>query len=787
MPLLMPGGISPTILGGGGYPPTSGVGGVATASLGWYNVKDYGALGNGVADDRAPLNTLANVTMPAAGGTMYFPPGTYVIGSALTIPAHVAVVMAAGAKISGAFTLTIQGPFDAPPLTVFEGGVTVVFGTMVPRVFGQWWGVAGGAPEGVVRGSVGAIYVQSDGVNGKTLWRKHTGTGNTGWALMQGELRIVNVLDYMTAAQRADVLAKTYTLDVRAAIQAAWDDADLVFHPEGGYRIDSGAITSLSPNDGQVVLGAGIDKTIFKEYGTIGSQRGTIYVDSGSAVVANNRKNIVLQDFTIDGNRTTLPDNPTATQHNIAFHGVTNVVLERVKFRDAQGQGFVMSVNEERHNKNVTLRDCVFDGVANYQDIAIQVGDVDGMLIDNVYITKWQRLGAAEPGVIAFERPVPVTNGVFRNIRIQGGLIFDTGGGSAFGAINFVVNPGTTTAKDFQVIGTTIITATGGGIQFKADAAASDTAKHHLVIRDVLVSGATGAPLQIYGLSGGVVDNFRAENCTWESYLGRDGTNDILDLVIQNSRFYKCATGMSKDGAIYVYGVNRFTFDNNEISTCGDTAAATAAGLKFLGTALTSDYVRITRNRFIGGGRMNTAMTKAAGHTLTSANNDEYGNDYGGLTNTAFTATRPLPIKQPLLNPSTSGPLLMGGNITNDDGTRNIGTSALPFATEYLKEITGRLATCNVSIPTATATTVFTEAQTGLQCMVLMVIRDADSSSHISAAWAFSDGNRGLFEVVKIGGDGTWSRSGTNIQFTHTQGSTKTYHGTMLRFSPFIT
>lgn len=151
MTLLMPGGISPTILGGGGYPPTSGVGGVATASLGWYNVRDYGALGNGVADDRAALNTLANVTMPAAGGTMYFPPGTYKIESALTFPLHVTVVMAAGAKFAsvGAVALTISGPFYARRERVFDslptGGATPLavsfpHGSPTNEYLPEWWG-----------------------------------------------------------------------------------------------------------------------------------------------------------------------------------------------------------------------------------------------------------------------------------------------------------------------------------------------------------------------------------------------------------------------------------------------------------------------------------------------------------------------------------------------------------------------------------------------------------------------------------------------------------------------
>jgi len=49
-----------------------------------YNVKNYGLVGDGVTDDRAALNTLLNTTAPT-GSTIYFPPGTYLIGSNIAI------------------------------------------------------------------------------------------------------------------------------------------------------------------------------------------------------------------------------------------------------------------------------------------------------------------------------------------------------------------------------------------------------------------------------------------------------------------------------------------------------------------------------------------------------------------------------------------------------------------------------------------------------------------------------------------------------------------------------
>jgi len=70
-------GISPTTViveGGGG----SGL------PEGWFDVKDYGALGNDTGDDGPSFNACiaaANVK----GGVIYVPPGTYRITTALTV------------------------------------------------------------------------------------------------------------------------------------------------------------------------------------------------------------------------------------------------------------------------------------------------------------------------------------------------------------------------------------------------------------------------------------------------------------------------------------------------------------------------------------------------------------------------------------------------------------------------------------------------------------------------------------------------------------------------------
>lgn len=139
-----------------------------------YDAKAAGAKGDGVTDDRAALNTLANTTIPATGGTIWFPPGTYNIGSAITFPVGVQLKFSQGAKLlaPNGVTVNINGTIDASSnQLIFSwsgtghftfGGVDNTSGTstasqMNPAaglfnqtvLIPQWWGVKGDYVNGV--------------------------------------------------------------------------------------------------------------------------------------------------------------------------------------------------------------------------------------------------------------------------------------------------------------------------------------------------------------------------------------------------------------------------------------------------------------------------------------------------------------------------------------------------------------------------------------------------------------------------------------------------------------
>lgn len=107
------------------------------------------AWGDGTHDDRAVLNTLANSTIPATGGTILFRNATYRIASSMTFPSNVTLNFALGAMlaIDTGVTVTINGQIEAGLHQIFDctgtGAVSFPSPGGVPETFVAWWGANG--------------------------------------------------------------------------------------------------------------------------------------------------------------------------------------------------------------------------------------------------------------------------------------------------------------------------------------------------------------------------------------------------------------------------------------------------------------------------------------------------------------------------------------------------------------------------------------------------------------------------------------------------------------------
>lgn len=51
----------------------------STASVEWFNVKNFGATGDGNGDDTKSIQAAIDAAVANKGGVVYFPPGTYLV------------------------------------------------------------------------------------------------------------------------------------------------------------------------------------------------------------------------------------------------------------------------------------------------------------------------------------------------------------------------------------------------------------------------------------------------------------------------------------------------------------------------------------------------------------------------------------------------------------------------------------------------------------------------------------------------------------------------------------
>ena len=95
-----------------------------------FNVKDYGATGDGTTDDTAPINSAMAAANTAASGSLYLPRGTYIVSAPLTAlasrvlnagsgPANI-IKLAAG--FSGAAVVNLTNDYTGIRSVYFIGG-----------------------------------------------------------------------------------------------------------------------------------------------------------------------------------------------------------------------------------------------------------------------------------------------------------------------------------------------------------------------------------------------------------------------------------------------------------------------------------------------------------------------------------------------------------------------------------------------------------------------------------------------------------------------------------------
>jgi hypothetical protein len=381
--------------------------------------------------------------------------------------------------------------------------------------------------------------------------------------------------------------------DDTAAIQAAVNAEEGVFFPTGTYKVSS----AISIPSNRLLSGEGASSVI-SYFGGAASQ-GALYVNSGSASAYVD--NIIVQDLKVLGQVASLGFNEFI--HNISFNGVRNCVIQRCVIEGFRGDGIYIGSGDvggqERHNINVTIRDCYIDGVNKQNRNGISVIDGNGVNIDNNYITRTTRAGVPGqvdmPGAIDIEPDANVFH-VVRDISIRNNKIFDCNSGVA--AIG-VLLPGvvyTTPPTGFNIENNYIDTPNAPsnnsyGIFFQygspftsppSAVVVDSTPNLSIRVTNNVVRFPTGA----FGLGRGFVlwncNDVVMDGNTFVggavSYLGYPNTN-VINFTLSNNEFI--SVNGSGDYAVSVFNASRLNIVNNIFKDCGGVAGAARGAIEF--------------------------------------------------------------------------------------------------------------------------------------------------------------------------------------------------------------
>jgi hypothetical protein len=162
------------------------------------SVKEYGALGNGVANDTTAIQNALN----SGYQNIYFPAGTYKVNATLTIPKDISIFG------------------DGPSLSMIDGRAGSCWGTQIPvlknSVSGITWSLLPNLVSGISEGSRTLNFATPHGLSvGDMVWV----TGNTAWNLYitdyppnKGEIRRIGLIDGTTGAVIQGTFYDNYSL-----------------------------------------------------------------------------------------------------------------------------------------------------------------------------------------------------------------------------------------------------------------------------------------------------------------------------------------------------------------------------------------------------------------------------------------------------------------------------------------------------------------------------------------------------------------------------------------------
>ncbi|MES2295270.1 MAG: hypothetical protein V4527_18380 [Pseudomonadota bacterium] len=410
-------------------------------------------------------------------------------------------------------------------------------------------------------------------------------------------------------------------------------------------KLSSGGIVRIGPGGfmqdtvtlpaGITIAGAGMGVTILTQ-GTTASSYGMFYAESSGASAYID--DITIRDLTVQNTAGTF----SQFIHLMAFAGVRDLLIERVEFKGFRGDGLCLhsrAVSDltERHNINVTVRDCIFNGVNNENRNGISVVDGKTVLVDNCTFKNCTK--STMPGAVDIEPDQ--TYSIIDDITVSNSRFEATGGNLA--AIGCLVASSIVHVPVGLNVAFNSFTGTTASPDFFLDVSRTLTvASADMAVSLVGNQGQSGyLPFDLRACKGVRID---ATNI-WQDYsrptqIGFTGSTDLAIDVTSEASLIRCGTdAVSENAGMFICKASNVRL-GGELYKCGP-AAADGYPILFADT-VTSDNIHLMPSLRITLNTSQVNSIEATGHTQTPATNrlSPEANLGGGVSE--FTANNPV-------------------------------------------------------------------------------------------------------------------------------------------------